>query len=140
VVGLAAARLKYALTGLQGHSVSSIAFWPSLLDYGNWLVIGAAGGADHTRAKRWLRRLRPNCHPLAKLLANSLAKYGQPITGATYGDQGLLNFDLDTVLLQREILVDAWASLPPKQRATTSKTLLAEFEGFSLATPCGLTE
>jgi hypothetical protein len=35
-------------------------------------------------------------------------------------------FDLDTVLLLRETLDDAWASLPPQQRATTSKTLLAE--------------
>jgi hypothetical protein len=35
-------------------------------------------------------------------------------------------FDLDTVLLLRETLDDAWTSLPPKQRATTSKTLLAE--------------
>jgi hypothetical protein len=35
-------------------------------------------------------------------------------------------FDIDTVLLLRETLDDAWASLPPQQRATTSKTLLAE--------------
>jgi len=35
-------------------------------------------------------------------------------------------FDIDTVLLLREILVDAWASLHPEQRATMSKTLLAE--------------
>ena len=35
-------------------------------------------------------------------------------------------FDLDTVLLLREALDDAWTSLPPKERATTSKTLLAE--------------
>ncbi len=35
-------------------------------------------------------------------------------------------FDLDTVLLLREILDDAWACLRPEQRATTSRTLLAE--------------
>ena len=35
-------------------------------------------------------------------------------------------FDLDTVLLLRETLDDAWACLPPQQRAATSKTLLAE--------------
>ena len=35
-------------------------------------------------------------------------------------------FDLDTVLLLRETLDDAWACLPPQQRATMSKTLLAE--------------
>ena len=37
-----------------------------------------------------------------------------------------VHFDIDTVLLLREALDDAWASLPPKQRETTSKTLLAE--------------
>jgi hypothetical protein len=36
------------------------------------------------------------------------------------------NFDIDTVLLLREVLADAWASLRPDQRATMSKTLLAE--------------
>ena len=36
------------------------------------------------------------------------------------------NFDIDTVLLLREVLADAWASLRPEQRATMSKTLLAE--------------
>ena len=35
-------------------------------------------------------------------------------------------FDLDTVLLLRETLEDAWAYLPAQQRATMSKTLLAE--------------
>jgi hypothetical protein len=35
-------------------------------------------------------------------------------------------FDIETVLLLRETLDDAWASLRPEQRATTSKTLLAE--------------
>jgi hypothetical protein len=35
-------------------------------------------------------------------------------------------FDIDTVLLLREILVDAWASLRPEQRAATNKTELAE--------------
>ncbi len=35
-------------------------------------------------------------------------------------------FDIDTVLLLREALEDAWASLRPEQRAMTSKTLLAE--------------
>lgn len=35
-------------------------------------------------------------------------------------------FDLTTVALLRETLDDAWACLPPQQRATTSKTLLAE--------------
>jgi hypothetical protein len=36
------------------------------------------------------------------------------------------HFDIDTVLLLRETLEDAWACLPPQQRAMTSKTLLAE--------------
>jgi hypothetical protein len=35
-------------------------------------------------------------------------------------------FDIDTVLLLRETLDDAWAYLRPEQRATMSKTLLAE--------------
>ena len=35
-------------------------------------------------------------------------------------------FDLDTVLLLRETLEDAWACVPPQQRTTMSKTLLAE--------------
>jgi len=35
-------------------------------------------------------------------------------------------FDLATVALLRETLDDAWACLRPEQRATTSKTLLAE--------------
>jgi hypothetical protein len=35
-------------------------------------------------------------------------------------------FDLDTVALLRDTLDDAWACLPPEQRATTSRTLLAE--------------
>ncbi len=35
-------------------------------------------------------------------------------------------FDLETVALLRETLDDAWACLRPEQRATTSKTLLAE--------------
>ncbi|MEJ2377546.1 MAG: hypothetical protein P8Y71_19850 [Pseudolabrys sp.] len=35
-------------------------------------------------------------------------------------------FDIDTVLLLRETLEDAWASLPPQRRAATSKTLLAD--------------
>jgi hypothetical protein len=35
-------------------------------------------------------------------------------------------FDIHTVLLLREVLADAWASLRPEQRATASKTLLAE--------------
>jgi hypothetical protein len=35
-------------------------------------------------------------------------------------------FDLDTVLLLRETLEDAWACLRPEQRPTMSKTLLAE--------------
>jgi hypothetical protein len=35
-------------------------------------------------------------------------------------------FDLDTVALLREALEDAWACLPLRQRATTSRSLLAE--------------
>jgi hypothetical protein len=35
-------------------------------------------------------------------------------------------FDLETVALLREILEDAWASLRPRQRATMSRSLLAE--------------
>ena len=35
-------------------------------------------------------------------------------------------FDLDTVLMLRETLNEAWARLRPAQRATMSKTLLAE--------------
>jgi hypothetical protein len=35
-------------------------------------------------------------------------------------------FDLETVALLREILEDAWASLRPGQRATMSRSLLAE--------------
>jgi hypothetical protein len=35
-------------------------------------------------------------------------------------------FDLKTVALLRETLDDAWACLRPEQRATTSRTLLAE--------------
>lgn len=35
-------------------------------------------------------------------------------------------FDLETVALLREILEDAWASLRPGQRATMTRSLLAE--------------
>jgi hypothetical protein len=35
-------------------------------------------------------------------------------------------FDIDTVLSLRETLEDAWACVPPDQRTTTSKPLLAE--------------
>jgi hypothetical protein len=37
-----------------------------------------------------------------------------------------VHFDIETVLMLREILEDGWACLPPAQRATTSKTILAE--------------
>ena len=36
------------------------------------------------------------------------------------------SFDPETVTLLREILDDAWASLPPEQQATMQKTALAE--------------
>lgn len=36
------------------------------------------------------------------------------------------SFDLDTVALLRDALDEAWARLRPHQRATTSRTLLAE--------------
>jgi hypothetical protein len=36
------------------------------------------------------------------------------------------NFDPETVSLLRAKLADAWASLPPEQRATTSQSILAE--------------
>jgi hypothetical protein len=35
-------------------------------------------------------------------------------------------FDLETVFFLRETLEDAWASLPPVQQATMSRSLLAE--------------
>ena len=35
-------------------------------------------------------------------------------------------FDLETVALLRETLDDAWACLRPRERATTSRTQLAE--------------
>jgi hypothetical protein len=37
-----------------------------------------------------------------------------------------ISFDPETVTLLREILDDAWASLPPEQQATMQKTALAE--------------
>ncbi len=37
-----------------------------------------------------------------------------------------VQFDIETVLLLREVLDTAWAALPPQQRAATSKTILAE--------------
>jgi len=36
------------------------------------------------------------------------------------------HFDIETVLILRESLEDAWACLRPEQRATTGKTILAE--------------
>ena len=36
--GLAATRRQHALTGLQGHSISSVTVWSPILDYGDWLV------------------------------------------------------------------------------------------------------
>jgi len=41
-------------------------------------------------------------------------------------DKEPVYFDLDTVALLRDALDDAWASLRPDQRATVSRTLLAE--------------
>ncbi len=38
----------------------------------------------------------------------------------------VMHFDIETVLILRETLEDAWASLRPDQRAATSKTILAE--------------
>ena len=35
-------------------------------------------------------------------------------------------FDLETVALLKEVLEDAWLCLPLKQRATTSRTFMAE--------------
>ncbi len=35
-------------------------------------------------------------------------------------------FDLDTVVLLRDALDEAWASLQPRLRETTSRTILAE--------------
>jgi len=35
-------------------------------------------------------------------------------------------FDLDTVALMRDVLDEAWARLRPDQRATLSRTVLAE--------------
>jgi hypothetical protein len=37
-----------------------------------------------------------------------------------------VHFDIETVLMLRETLEDAWACLRPEQRAATSKTILAE--------------
>ncbi|HTQ82521.1 MAG TPA: hypothetical protein VMI47_04570 [Pseudolabrys sp.] len=37
-----------------------------------------------------------------------------------------VHFDIETVLMLRETLEDAWACIPPAQRAGTSKTILAE--------------
>ena len=37
-----------------------------------------------------------------------------------------VRFDPETVSLLRETLDDAWACLPPQQKAVTSRTLLAE--------------
>jgi hypothetical protein len=60
---------------------------------------------------------------MAQHSANSnLGKYGEEYMGAkepTY-------FDLETVALLREILEEAWASLRPGQRATLTRSLLAE--------------
>ena len=36
------------------------------------------------------------------------------------------NFNPETVSLLRAVLDDAWACLPPEQRATTSQSILAE--------------
>ncbi len=36
------------------------------------------------------------------------------------------HFDIETVLILRAILEDAWACLRPEQRASISKTVLAE--------------
>ena len=55
---LAATRRKHALTGLQGRGVSSIAFGPSLLDDGNWLVNSAASDTDHAQTERRHRHLK----------------------------------------------------------------------------------
>jgi hypothetical protein len=41
-------------------------------------------------------------------------------------DNQPIQFDLDTVLFLRETLDDAWACLRPAQRATTTRSELAE--------------
>jgi hypothetical protein len=41
-------------------------------------------------------------------------------------DDEAVYFDLETVALLRETLEDAWVSLPPKRRATISRSILAE--------------
>jgi hypothetical protein len=45
--------------------------------------------------------------------------------GSWFGNEST-NFDPETVAILREILDDAWASLPPEQQATMQKTALAE--------------
>ncbi len=42
------------------------------------------------------------------------------------GDTKLAHFDLDTVALLRNALDAAWANLRPRERETTSRTILAE--------------
>jgi hypothetical protein len=58
---------------------------------------------------------------LSPTLANNFRQEGRQI-----GANEPVYFDLDTVLLLREALEDAWACLRPEQRATMSRTLLAE--------------
>jgi hypothetical protein len=41
-------------------------------------------------------------------------------------DKEPVHFDIETILLLREALVDAWASLRPAEQAATTRSQLAE--------------
>ena len=71
-----------------------------------------------------------NCHLTARIssiiLGNVfLGPLWDPYEAVMVGKEPVY-FDLQTVALLRETLEDAWACLRPEQRATMSRTLLAE--------------
>lgn len=69
-----------------------------------------------------------NFHLLAKLSSHDARKgaVAQQRAEGVMDSKQPVSFDPETVSLLRETLDEAWRSLRPEQRATTSRTLLAE--------------
>lgn len=71
-----------------------------------------------------------NCHLFAKQLTKYLRKRPCIQSDKTWEvfveSKEPAYFDLETVALLRDTLDEAWACLRPQQRATISKTILAE--------------
>jgi hypothetical protein len=58
-----------------------------------------------------------------RIFAKSREQSTRNVPKVTVANEEPVYFDLDTVLLLREILDEAWACTRPKQKATTNRPL-----------------